>query len=250
MKKLLIPIVPIIFLSLGSYSLTAQSKKLQRAHEKYNQYAYADATKLYLSIVEKGSTSQDIFLKLGNSLYLNAKYKEAAKWYGKFYEQKQNHENLLFLLRYAQSLHASENKTLGKKIYAHFQQLVKASGFSSKTVEEYITMIELNSDRYHMSSLTINSSYTDYGSFYRNDTLYFSSSRNRRAINNRIDAWNNDRFLDLYTSYFNTEENHFSKPIRMKGKINTKFHESSPVITKDGKTMYFTRSNDADSKKH
>ena len=37
--------------------------------------------------------------------------------------------------------------------------------------------------------------------------------------------------------------NKFSK------KINSKFNESTPVFTKDGKTMYFTRNNYLDGKK-
>lgn len=253
MKKSLIKIVPIILFALGSFTMTSQNKRMQKADEKYNQFAYADASELYLSLVEKGITSGDIYLKLGNSLYFNAKYKEASKWYAKFYAQKKGHNDLLFLLRYAQSLQAIGNKTEGQKIYADFAKLAKASNSSAKTVEDHITMIELNSDRYHMNSLTINSPYIDFGSFYRNDTLYFSSSRNRRAINNRIDAWNNDRFLDLYSSYYNETEGDFTTPERMKGDINSKFHESSAIITKDGNTMYFTRSSDQatdDSKTH
>ncbi|MCD0476808.1 flagellar motor protein MotB, partial [Flavobacterium sp. EDS] len=38
-------------------------------------------------------------------------------------------------------------------------------------------------------------------------------------------------------------------PKKFKSKINSKFHESTPVFTKDGKTVYFTRNNYIDGKK-
>jgi outer membrane protein OmpA-like peptidoglycan-associated protein len=40
-----------------------------------------------------------------------------------------------------------------------------------------------------------------------------------------------------------------TKPTLFNSTINTKFHESSPVFTKDGKTMYFTRNNYLNGKK-
>ena len=40
-----------------------------------------------------------------------------------------------------------------------------------------------------------------------------------------------------------------SEPGRFGSNLNSKFHESTPVFTKDGKTVYFTRNNFLDGKK-
>lgn len=72
--------------------------------------------------------------------------------------------------------------------------------------------------------------------------LYFSSTRN---LNKRtgIDVWSDEPFLDIYSVSYSENEDIYGKPMTIKGDVNTKFHESSPVITKDGQTLYFTRTN-------
>ena len=44
-------------------------------------------------------------------------------------------------------------------------------------------------------------------------------------------------------------DDNLEAPKRFDNKINSKFHESTPVFTKDGKTMYFTRNNFLDGKR-
>ena len=111
------------------------------------------------------------------------------------------------------------------------------------SVTDYLNIIEENSFRYTMEKLLINSELMDFGSHILNDTLYFSSTRNTRRGIGRRDAWTDQPFLDIYYSLLETKTNTYSEPELIKGDVNTKYHESTPVITKDGKTMYFTRSN-------
>ena len=40
-----------------------------------------------------------------------------------------------------------------------------------------------------------------------------------------------------------------ANPSKFSKVLNTKFHESTPIFTKDGKTVYFTRNNYLDGKK-
>ncbi|WP_299118236.1 OmpA family protein [uncultured Tenacibaculum sp.] len=228
------------FMLLG---VTAQEKELKKANEEYENSAYINAAKAYLKVVKLGNESPDVLLKLGNAYYFNADYSKAAIWYQKLYDTKEVQDDKNYLLRYSQSLRAIGEKQKAEKIYNKF---LKASGFLDKNLkdsEDYLNIIELNSNRFKLDSLEINSKYMDYGAFLRNDTLYFSSARNTRASIGRIDAWDNERFLDIYTAVINPKSNHYSKPKLLKGAVNSIYHESSAVITKDGKTMYFTKSN-------
>ncbi len=97
-------------------------------------------------------------------------------------------------------------------------------------------------ERYSIEPLSINTDHFDYGGIIYNDTLYFSSTRStdRRKV---IDLWSRHPFLDIYMSAYNLEENSYGEVKEIKGDVNTKYHESTPVFTKDGKTMYFTRTN-------
>src|SRR5690606_37315076 len=76
-------------------------------------------------------------------------------------------------------------------------------------------------------------------SFYGDDKVVFASTRNTESPNY---AWNDTPYLDLYAATMSgngTLENiePFSEA------INTDSHESNAVFTKDGKTMYFNRTN-------
>jgi len=60
--------------------------------------------------------------------------------------------------------------------------------------------------------------------------------------------WTDQYFTNLYVADLG-EEMAPGKVDKFSKTINSKFHESTPVFTKDGKTMYFTRNNFLDGKK-
>ena len=239
-KYTIVVLVITFFCFLG---LSAQERKIKIANEEYKNSAYIDASEIYLKVVKSGYKSAEILLKLGNSYYFNANYSEAVKWYEELYTNKEYQENKSYLLRYSQSLKVVGRAKKAETIYNEFLSLSGYLNDDFKETKDYLDIIELNSNRYKLKPLNINSKYIDYGSFFINDTLYFSSSRNNRTGIARIDTWNNGRFLDIYTTVLDTVSNQYLKPKQLKGAVNSKFHESSVAITKDGKTMYFTTSN-------
>jgi outer membrane protein OmpA-like peptidoglycan-associated protein len=228
---------------LSVLGLTAQEKQIEKANDEYENSAYIDASEIYLKVIESGFKSPEIILKLGNAYYFNANYTEAVKWYDELYVYKEQSIDKSYLLRYSQSLKAVGDTKNAAKIYNEFLKLSEILNDDFRNTKDYLDIIEMNSNRYDLDTLRVNSKYIEYGSFFRNDTLYFSSTRNNRSSIGRIDAWNNDRFLDVYTTVFDAEKNKYLKPKLLKGDVNSKYHESSAVITKDGNTMYFTRSN-------
>ncbi len=91
-----------------------------------------------------------------------------------------------------------------------------------------------------IESLPINSKNSDYApSFYKGE-LVFASSRNTKSMSLILQESTNEPFLDLYTTSKNIANRGVSK---LKGAVNTKFHESSATFSPDGKTVYFTRNN-------
>jgi outer membrane protein OmpA-like peptidoglycan-associated protein len=229
-----------LFFGLLCYS---QTKQLQKANQKYNQYEFIDATEIYKEVAKSGFVSEELLVRLSNSLFFNAKYNEAAIWYQKLYALKKGKLDLKELLRYSQSLRSAEKNKESKKIY---NQFLKKSNLNRKeltSVEDYLDIIEYNSNRYSISKLEINSNNTDFGVFKKEEKIYFSSSRNDRKSLGRIDKWSNEPFLDIYTANFDTKTNTYSEPRSLNGKLKSKFHDSSIAISNDGNTIYFTRSN-------
>jgi hypothetical protein len=114
--------------------------------------------------------------------------------------------------------------------------------------KNYLNDIDVNTGKYILDTTTINSEFYDYGPSFFVNKIVFTSSRSDGNQYTKIHDWTKQTFTDLFIVSMDTEgkleqvEN-FSKT------INTKFNESSPVFTNDGKTMYFTRNNYNDGKK-
>ncbi|WP_159106014.1 PD40 domain-containing protein [Leeuwenhoekiella sp. MAR_2009_132] len=61
-------------------------------------------------------------------------------------------------------------------------------------------------------------------------------------MSTRIHKWNNQPFLDLYTGSIE-DDGQVKSASKLKGPVNTEFHESTATFSADGTTMYFTRNN-------
>ena len=94
-------------------------------------------------------------------------------------------------------------------------------------------------NNYQLKKAAINSSYDDFGVFNFKDTLYFSSNRKRRRLTQLINE-DDTYFYDIYFSPVDTTNQKKNKTSFLSGIVNTTSNESSPFITKSGKTMYYT----------
>ena len=234
------------FFSFNSY---AQKNKIDAADKKYESYDYIDAIKTYEKVAEKGYKSVDMFQKIGNSYYFNAELDKAAKWYGELFAMTSDLEPEYFY-RYAQSLKSIGENDKANEIMEKFNQ--KASTDSRAKLFEkdknYLDKIKANSGRYKFEDAGINSKYSDYGSSFYKNKLVFASARDTGSLGQRKHKWSDQYFTNLYTADLGDEMKP-GKIDKFSKTINSKFHEATPVFTKDGKTMYFTRNNYLDGKK-
>ena len=234
-------------------NLFGQEKRVEQADKEFENFRFIDAREAYLNVVEKGYVSQNIYEKLGDSYYFNADLPEASDWYSRLYSEFKASMKPEYYFRYSQSLKSLRNYEEADKIMLEFDQITGEGERRVKLFKEerdYLKLIELQSGRFNINSLPINASGSDFGpSFYKEDQLVFASAREEGGTK-LIHEWNEAPFLDLYvTSRKGKESMEVQGMERVKGKVNTKFHESSTVFTKDGKTMYFTRNNFTDKKK-
>lgn len=231
------------FLLLGNLSVQAQQKSVvQKADKQYEKLAYVDAIKTYEKLAEKGYKSEELFQKLGNAYYFNAQLNKANVYYAQLFANYPNQENE-YRYRYAQTLKSVGDYTQSDAIMAEFAKNSSAD-LRSKQFEnskDYLAKIKENSGRYELTHLKINSPYSDYGSTVSNSTLVFASSRDTGSVFQRKHKWTNESFTCLYGSKI--EGDACLDALKFATEINSKFHESSAVFSKDGQTMYFTRNN-------
>jgi outer membrane protein OmpA-like peptidoglycan-associated protein/tetratricopeptide (TPR) repeat protein len=247
MKNFILLYITII--SVFSFNGYAQKAQLAAADKKYENFAYIDAIKTYERVAEKGYKSVDMFQKLGNSYYFNGELDKAAKWYDELFAMAPEQEPEYFY-RYAQSLKAVGQTDKANQMLDKFHQKAGNDDRGNLYIKNknYLDGIKANSGRYKIEDAGINSKYSDYGSTFYLDKLVFTSSRDTGSLMQRKHKWTNQHFTNLYVADLG-EEMTPGKVGKLSKKVNSKFHESSAVFTKDGNTMYFTRNNFLDGQK-
>lgn len=247
MKKYIVLYLTFVVFPLKLYS---QQAKVNTGDKNYNNYAYSNAIKSYENVADKGYKSEGMFKKLGNSYYFNSDFENAAKWYGELFAMNVAVEPEYYY-RYAQSLKSAGEIEKSNKYFAEFN----AKNLSdNRTIlynkdQNYREEIKKNSGRYTVENVAINSSYSDYGSFVYNHKVYFASARDTGNFTKRKHKWTGKYFTNIYNADIDSVTNLPSKVNKIKTTLNSRFNESSPVFTKDGKTVYFTRNNFVKGKK-
>ena len=95
-----------------------------------------------------------------------------------------------------------------------------------------------------VKSLEINTKNSDFGPSYLGENqLVFASPKKGLSIVRDVWEQNGQRFLELYTATINNETSEVSDQQKLKGEINSRYHEAQVVFTQDGKTVFFTRDN-------
>ena len=248
MKNRIIYLVLVCIASISTQAQTSKTKEV-KADKQYDKFAYVDAIKTYERIFAKGYKSQDMLQKLGDSYYFKADLDNAAKWYGELFSFTQD-VAAEYYYRYAQSLKAVKDYQKADEMLAKFNQKsgndLRAKLAASQ--KDYLAQIKKNSGRYTIENAGINSKYSDYGSAFYNNKVVFASARDTGGLGHRKHAWTGESFTNLYSADM-VSEGALSTPTRFGNNLNSRFHESTPAFTKDGKTIYFTRNNFLDGKK-
>ncbi|WP_348799944.1 OmpA family protein [Flavobacterium adhaerens] len=248
MKKITIISLTIFYIfSLNVYS---QKAKLARADKRYDNYAYIDAIKTYEKVTQKGYETPQIYEKIANAYYFNSELDKACTWYDKLFATKKDIEHEYYY-RYAYCLKSVGQNEKANEMLKIYNEKTNNQGKGTHYSKEvnFLDEIKANSGRYKIKDAGINSKYSDYGSSFYNHKLVFTSSRDTGSLGQRRHSWTDQYFTNLYESNLNGDSLTAQKPEKFSRKVRSKFHESSPVFSKDGKTMYFTRNNYLEGKK-
>lgn len=228
----------------------AQTASIANADKKYDNYAYADAIKAYEKLVKKGVRDEKVFQRLGNSYYLIGELKEALKYYQELYILNENQEPE-YLYKYAQCLKSEGNYTQSDEILEKLIQKAPSDkrGILFANNRNYLEDIKANSGRFDIADAGINSKDSDYGSTILDNKLVFTSARDTGSIVKKNFKWTNKAISTLYAVELNPDGSIGNPMLFLKENLKVNFNQSTPVFTKDGRTMYFTRNNSVDGKR-
>ena len=234
----------VALLSSTSLLFAQPEKELEKANEMYKNFSYVDAIKIYERIAQKGFVNQEMLESLGNAYYYNAEYKKALPWYEQLFQEGKYKVKPEYYYRYAQTLKSVGDYTEADKMMAKFVELTNANDTRAALFEEnkdYQTVIKNNSGRFQLNNASNNTENSEYGTALYGDKIVFAGATDARKAKRGVSQWTGESFYDLY------EAEHFDQKLGSRkpfsSSVNTQFNESTPVFTKDGNTMYFTRNN-------
>lgn len=243
----------ILLFALSSTYMVAQEKL---ADKFFSNYGYVKAAELYEEVLKKGDTSKHVLTRLGDCYYNNSKSEKAAYWYDLALEMY-GHDNVHpeYLYKHIQSLRSQsqfEDADSWMKKFTNIQNddsrvkrynpedIAKFNELSASETNKVVTLV----------NLPFNSKFSDFGSFIHNGNLYFASSKG--SDSKKVYNWNEEPFLDIYQVEVSENEDSISYGAAdyiKADKVNSDYHEASVAITKDGRTLYFTRDNVSKSTK-
>ncbi|WP_405325812.1 OmpA family protein [Leeuwenhoekiella sp. LLG6367-2.1] len=233
----------LIIILTFSFTGNSQEREIASGTKQFNKYAFVDSQKIFLKVAEAGYESSELFSKLGDAFYYNADYSEAQTWYDKLVEKYPSEVTPDQYFRYAQALRANKEYDKSVEMISRYKDMMNAedanyyNGSSAEVRTGYVN------GTYEIEKLNVNSvGYSDFAPSFYGEQILFASTRDTGSMSTRIHKWNNQPFLDLYSA--NVEnDGQVRQATKLKGSVNTEFHESTAVLSADGNTLYFTRNN-------
>jgi len=231
----------IYFVLLINVTVFAQYGQQKKADNLFNKFSFANASEVYRNLIDKNFNADYAIRQLGDCYALMRNPDSAVVYYKKAVGQ--NNVPIEYYYKYAQSLRGikdyKESRVWLKK-YKDAGGIIEDSKISKDA--DFITSIFNAKTQYFLKGVSFNSKYSDFGAYDHYGKTYFTSARDEGVSTKHIYGWNNEPFLDIYIKEKDSPENVDNKS-KLKGDVNSVYHDGPLTITNDGKTMYFSRNN-------
>ena len=226
---------------LITISTFAQSKMQKKADELFNNFAFVQAATAYTNLINKGTNTDYAIRQLADTYAYMRNADSAAFYYEKAI--KQNNIPIQYYYNYAQALRGVENYEASRTWMKKF----KDAGGSIKERyylddAEFLNSIFNAKKYYTLKEIKFNSKFSDFGAYEHDSKIYFTSARDEGDIKKHLNSWDEEPFLNIYAiDKEGSNTNLVGNKTKLKGKVNSVYHDGPLTITKDGKTMYFSR---------
>ncbi|WP_298535549.1 OmpA family protein [uncultured Algibacter sp.] len=218
----------------------AQSGRQKKADNLFNKFAFVDATNVYHELIDKNYNADFAVRQLADSYAYMRNPDSAVVYYKKAIEQ--NNVPIQYYYNYAQALRGVkdyEESRIWMKRYEEAGGKLNTSTYQKDS--DFINSIFNSEPQYFLTEVKFNSKYSDFGAYEHNGNVYFASSRDEGVLSKHKYGWNEEPFLDVYVTDKSTNDSIVNNGSKLNGDINSIFHEGPITISKDGNTMYFSR---------
>ncbi len=229
----------VILLSIIGFNAFGQAGKQKRADTLFNKFSFVKAAKVYKDLIKNNYNKDYATRQLADCYAYLRNPSLAARYYKKVVAQE--NVPITYYYSYAQSLRGIKKYDESRE----WMQRFKDSGGVANTENfakdiDFISHVFNSKKQYFLKRTRINSKFSDFGAIEHDGKIYFTSSRDEGVSVKRLYGWNEQPFLDIYVAEKGSKKrvDHSQK---LKGDINSIYHDGPLAITNDGKTMYFSR---------
>jgi outer membrane protein OmpA-like peptidoglycan-associated protein len=243
MKKLVIPIIALLWMSASAFTQDKSHKelkgdkyftsysfdkaiveykhsknltldgqrKLAKSYHNLDQNIQAEVVYAKLTAAPEGVTAEDDY-NYAMVLKSNGKYDQANTWLDKFRALKPDD--------------------------------LRAKSYTNNSIQ--LSKLQTDQGVYSILHLDVNTNAEDFAPAYYKDKIVFASTRERPHFIERRYNWNRKPFLDMYVS--DIDKGQLKKPHNFSTKLNGIRHDGPASFNADGTYMAYTR-NDYNTKK-
>ena len=222
-------------------SALAQFGKQKKADALYNSFSFVNAIDVYKEMLVHNYNVDYAKRRLADSYAMLRDPENASVYYKDVVKQDKIEPE--YYLNYALALRALKKYEESEVWINKYKETGVVDSRIQKILKDknFIANVFQIKPQFFSKEVPFNSELSDFGAFEQNGVILFASSRDKGVGIKRTYSWNQQPFLDLFQTNRNGVV--FTEVEKIKGDVNTKFHEGQISISKDGKTMFFTRNN-------
>lgn len=214
--------------------------QLEKANGYFELTNYPEAIKYYEKTLKKDPNNAEALRNIAFSHKKLKNYTAAEE----YYQKTTALSNVLASdhLHYGQVLKNNNKPAEAKKQFKLFLEK-EPNSFLGKvllnSIEE-ITVWEKEEKAFEIKLVeNINSKYSDFCALVYQDALIFISERQIDYVNEKTNSSTNRPYLSIF---YSKKEKNFEKIKEFSNQLSTEYHDGPVSISKDGNTIYFTRS--------
>ncbi|WP_430907706.1 OmpA family protein [Maribacter sp. 2-571] len=240
-----------IYIYFILFVTTFASAQVSKADRLFKKGDFLNAAELYEKAVVKTRT-QHILEQLSSCYYNTYQYEKGIEslkaLVNEDFTQPKGTMEARYHFMYYQLLSATGDyeKAIDQLVVYKNKMGMQAPNVSES--KEKVETFRLKKSDFEIKRVGFNSDASDFGAVKRNDSIYFSSDR-EGGTSKKEYKWTHRPFLDLYVIASDTTNEGIGEPVAMPENINSALHEGSVCFSKDGNTLYLSRSNLVDGKR-
>ncbi len=240
----------LVFITLFVFQASFGQKRT-RADRFFEKGDYINAARYYEKALAKERHKKDLE-NIAICYYNIFEYRLASRYLkqlvtGKYGEKDKTYNNEYNFKLY-QILSALGDYETGLDYFKRYKEN-RVSSINKKDAIETIEAFKLKNPDYKVKKAQFNSNASDFGAVRFNDSVYFTSDRNTKQLLGKSYKWTHQPFLDIYSVRVDAKNDTIGSVKSFTKTINSKLHEGNFCFTKDGNTLYISRSNYTNGKK-